>query len=763
MIEPSDLVCLYQEKDLELLAKGGRQVFEADLPTIAGLRHMLLHKAVIRDGEGLIGLVGVLHDVTERRMAEAAAARVRDELEAQTRDLGGELEQVGRRLADETARRERLESELRRVGRFLETLLAGTRDGVSVLAPDMTVISVNQAMRSLYANSGDLVGRKCHEVYHGFNAPCQDCPALRAMATRKLAISVVPMDQNGSPGGWVELFCYPLADDDGTVTGVLEIVRDVTVGRKLEAELAAALERAEAASQAKGAFLASMSHEIRTPLNAVLGYVQLMLGDVLEPRQRERLAVVEESAAALLSIINDILDYSKIEAGRMELKTESFDLRRCLDAVLKEQEVLAREKGLSLLLDIGAGVPETVSGDGLRLRQILRNLVNNAVKYTERGHVSLSVSIVEPDGEALAAGAAVSLRFAVEDTGVGIPAAQQKTIFDSFTQVDGGLTRRQAGTGLGLAICRRLAGLMGGRVQVQSMPGRGSVFWLECPFGAAAGGPESRGEAPAAPACGIVPPRLRILLVEDNRVNRVFASDLLESRGHEVIVAENGRAALEYLAVHPVDVVLMDIQMPVLDGLAATRAIRAGHMGIEPGLPVIGLSAYAMDHERERFLAAGLDDYIIKPIDVQTFFAVVSRVLARRGRAPSAAGSPGPTRPEDVLDTRGIDVQYRGKAGLLTRVGREFVASVPEQLDALAAAMRSGDLAACERVAHTLKGNAAMFGASVMRSLAAEAEQAAASGDADRVRSLAPALGEACRAVAEGMDVLLCRLKERAS
>jgi|GEM_PF-1349485 len=763
VVECPDLIRLYQEKDAELLARGGRQAYEADLPTVAGRRRMLIHKAVVRDAEGgenVVGIVSLLHDITERKLVEAAAARVRADLEAETQRLAGELERTGQRLAVETTRRERLESELRRVGRFMDTVLSGIRDGVCVLSPDMTVVSVNRAMRTFYAGDGDLVGRKCYEAYQGLDTPCQECPALRALATRKLAVSVVPMDERGDPGGWAELFCYPLVDDDGVVTGVIEIVRDVTVGRKLEAELAAALERAEAASQAKGAFLANMSHEIRTPLNAVLGYVQLMLGDALEARQRERLAVVEESAAALLSIINDILDYSKIEAGRMELKAESFDLPRCLDAVMKEQEVLARDKGLELALDIGADVPRAVSGDGLRLRQILRNLVNNAVKYTEKGSVSLAVSIADRLWPPGGTGGRALLRFAVADTGVGIPAGQLATIFDSFTQVDGGLTRRQAGTGLGLAICRRLAGLMGGGVRVESVPGQGSVFWLECPFDVAPAVVSRHAAGLVDARRGSLPPRLRILLVEDNRVNRVFASDLLESRGHEVVVAENGRLALEYLAVQAVDVVLMDIQMPVLDGLAATRAIRAGHMDIDPGLPIIGLSAYAMDQERERFLAAGFDDYIIKPIDIEIFFSVVGRALARRGRSPVLGGASGRARPEEVLDTKGIDAQYRGKAGLLTRVGREFVASVPEQLEALGAAMRDGDLVSCERVAHTLKGNAAMFGAAAMRALAAEAEQAAASGDADRVRVLAPALGEACRAVAEGMDELLCRLEK---
>ena len=758
----AELAGLYEEKDAELLARGGRQIYEAPLPTTAGLRHVIFHKAALRDSDGeggLAGLVAVLLDVTDRKRAEAAAGKVREELEAGLAERDAALARLREELAVEEAVRERLAGESRRTTRFLETVLSGVQDGVCVLTPELTVVTANRALCTLYAGSGELVGRKCHEVYHQLAVPCSDCPSLRALATRKLAISVVPKNDGSGDVGWVELFCYPLLDDVGTVAGVVEIVRDVTTGKKLEAELAAALERAEAASHAKGAFLANMSHEIRTPLNAVLGYVQLMLRDHLESRQRERLAVVEESAATLLSIINDILDYSKIEAGRMEIKAESFDLPRCLDAVVKEQEVMARNKGLELALEIGPELPRDVRGDGLRLRQILRNLVNNAVKYTDKGGVTLRAGLRDraraPDGH----GERVTLRFSVIDTGVGIPASQLATIFDSFTQVDGGLTKRQAGTGLGLAICRRLAGLMGGDVHVESTPGTGSVFWLECPFDVAQPAGSRLAGVSFPSARGSLPSQLRILLVEDNRVNRIFASDLLESRGHEVVMAENGRIALEYLATHAVDVVLMDIQMPVMDGLAATRAIRAGHMDIDPGLPVVGLSAYAMDQERERFLAAGLDDYIIKPIDVEAFFTVVGRVLARRGRTPVRDGQTGPARAELVLDTVGLCTQYRGKAGLLTRVGREFVASVPEQLETLSAAMRDGDLSVCERVAHTLKGNAAMFGAATMRALAAEAEVAASSGDAARVRSLAPALTDACQAVVAGMDAFLGRLE----
>jgi len=758
-VHPPELAQVYAEKDRELLRRGGRQVYETTLNTDAGLRHVIVRKSLFRDEDGkAAGIIAMVLDITERKRAEVAASKVRDDLEAGIARHADELREANRRLLAEAAERQRVAAELRRSSAFLETVLNAIQDGICVLGPDMTIIKVNQAMCALYGEAETLAGRQCHAVYRNLSVPCEHCPSLRALATGKLAIGVVPKMEDGAETGWMELYCYPLFREDGAVTGVVEIVRDVTARKKLEAELAAALERAEAGSQAKGAFLANMSHEIRTPLNAVLGYVQLMLRDHLEAHQRERLAVVEESATALLSIINDILDYSKIEAGRLELKAEPFDLVRCLEAVVKEQEVLARNKGLELRLKVDPDLPRTVRGDGLRLRQILRNLVNNAVKYTEKGGVTVSACVEAPGAEHPGGTDRVTVRLAVADTGQGIPKAEQATLFDSFTQVDSGLTRRQAGTGLGLAICRRLAGLMGGLVGMESQPGQGSVFWLACPF------PVSRAEATPAPGLsletgtGELPP-LRILLVEDNRINRIYAADLLTSRGHAVVLAENGRAALEYLAKSDADVVLMDIQMPVMDGLTATRAIRAGQLGIDPHLPVVGLSAYAMDQERERFLAAGLDDYIIKPFGEETFFAVMRRVLARHGRPLVRKAAPAePASAACGLDLGGLALRYRDKRELLVRVGREFLASIPRQITALDKALDTTDLAVCERVAHTLKGNAAMFGAGDMRALAAQAEAAAAVGDIAAVQGLRDPLVAACRLVTENMETFLSRL-----
>jgi len=391
---PAEQAAVHIGKDRELIHRGGRQFYETSLETAIGQRHVLLRNSLFRDGDGNVaGIIGIALDITERKQAEVAATRIRSDLEAGLARHAEELREANSRLTAEVAERQRIEVELRRSTLFLESVLNAIQDGICVLGPDMTVLKANKAMRMLYAKHGEPEGQKCHAAFRSQPSPSAKCPFHHTLSTGKLAICSVPKLDGDEAVGWLEIYSYPLFAEDGAVSGVTEIVRDVTARKKLESELAAALELAEAGSQAKGAFLANMSHEIRTPLNAVLGYVQLMLHDSLESRQRERLTVVEESAATLLSIINDILDYSKIEAGRMEIKAEPFDLMRCLEAVIREQEVLARDKGLELTLDCDPGLPRVVRGDGLRLRQILRNLVNNAVKYTEKGGVTVTAAL----------------------------------------------------------------------------------------------------------------------------------------------------------------------------------------------------------------------------------------------------------------------------------------------------------------------------------------------------------------------------------
>ncbi|MBX3601260.1 MAG: response regulator [Rubrivivax sp.] len=419
----------------------------------------------------------------------------------------------------------------------------------------------------------------------------------------------------------LRLLAQAVEPERGADGGTLWICEDITERIQLTRHLEASRSRAEEASHAKSQFLANMSHELRTPLNALLGLARLLQqGAGSRQRRREYLDLMADSAQGLSSIVSDILDLSKIEAGRLDIDVKPMDLHHLARSLHRSFSVLSRASELDFGLHIDPGVPAVVEGDPLRVRQILANFINNALKFTTTGSVQIRIG--------RAAGS--NVRLAVHDTGPGFDDATRQRLFLPFSQADESTTRRFGGTGLGLSICRELAALMGGAVGADSVPGQGSVFWAELPLPPSAR-PPSASDFAGLDAAALAD--LNVLVVEDNDVNMMICVALLEQRGARVVQAADGRLALRAVREHAargraIDLVLMDLQMPVMGGLVATRLLRMEHNRFE--LPIIGLSAVAFAAERAEAMAAGMNDFVVKPIEPRKLERAILRAVAER-------------------------------------------------------------------------------------------------------------------------------------
>jgi PAS domain S-box-containing protein len=444
---------------------------------------------------------------------------------------------------------------------------------------------------------------------------------------------------------WMSTTKAPMFQRNGQVSGIAGISRDITALKATEQELQRAKASAESANRVKSEFLTTVSHEMRTPMNAILGMAGVLVESELPKEHLDYVRIVQKAGAHLLVLINDILDLSKIESGHLELESIAFDLHALLESIIELLRAQARDRGLQLTLEIRPGVPSRLVGDPHRLRQILDNLVGNALKFTKQGSVTLRV---EPDPE----GAAGSLRFNVVDTGIGIPADKIDIIFERFTQADSSITRKYGGTGLGLAISKGLAELMKGRIGCASEMGKGSTFSLTVPF-------ETRPAFEASPLTEPLAslgtrlagqePAPRVLIVDDLEDNVMLLEVYLKDCGFELEVAENGQVAVEKVMAHRPDLVLMDLQMPVMDGFEATRAIRRWEAETQsPPIPILALTAHTRAEHAHTSQEAGCTEHLTKPIERTALLAAIFRHLHGEGRVSPPPGIDG--RPPSYLE-----------------------------------------------------------------------------------------------------------------
>jgi two-component system sensor histidine kinase/response regulator len=756
-----------------------------------------------------------------------------------------------------------LEQELERERRFLNRLANTLGEGVYALDNDGVCIFVNDEAVALLGWEKDaLLGKHIHDIIHyqrenGEPLPAEQCPIKLVNKT----LQTYHCDheyfiRKSGEGFPVEVTSAPLVYS-GVATGSVAVFKDISQRRQDELARREALQKAEAATQAKSEFLANMSHEIRTPMNAIIGLSHLALTTELDKQQRGYVEKIQASSRNLLGIINDILDFSKIEAGRLQIESVQFGLDQLLREVYDLNQVRAEDKGLSFSIRRGFDIPDQLLGDPVRIHQILTNLVSNAIKFTERGSVTVELALKQLQGQAL------RLALTVRDTGVGISEEHQKTLFDAFTQGDSSTTRKYGGTGLGLSICRQLTALIGGSIEFESTPGRGTCFCVELPLQVASEKPEPReklegkrilllggdrlyqeqlkrfglsytaypldrvslAEIPEqldkdpADAIVIVDPQdnrfglldylaslrervpaveqlpaiiftsprnarvlanglagfdihtssdlatpstlfdtlqavlqphleapkephqlsyamaqahvrgLNVLLAEDNPINTEVARAMLEKMGASVLCAANGQEALDLLEEHRFDIVLMDVQMPVMDGYTAVRHIRRESRFDE--LPVIALTAHAMSGDRERSLEAGMNDHITKPIDPDQLF----ETLVKWGRVPmfpvpgkrniEEAQDEAVTQPSDLpgLNVSAALARVSGDMALYLNLLQQFTGRYADLCVQVERLLGQPDLSALNAYAHGLKGVCGTLGAHGLQAVAAELEQ----------------------------------------
>jgi PAS domain S-box-containing protein len=625
------------------------------------------------------------------------------------------------------------EEALRQSEERFRQIVTHAGEGIGVVDAGGRVQFANPAAETIFGVPlNGLVGRSLME----FLTPEESRRVLEESANRRAGLENCYELEILRPDGatrHILVTAVPDVTGEGQFTGSLAVIRDITARKRADAELIEANRYLKEASIAKSEFLANMSHEIRTPMNGVIGMTGLLLDTELNDEQRRYVGIVRSSGESLLEIINDILDFSKIEAGKLGLETLDFDLQDLLDDFAATLAVRAHEKGLEFLCSADPAAPTLLRGDPGRLRQILTNLAGNAVKFTHKGEVAVRVSLVEERETEC------RLRFSVRDTGIGIPKEKLGVLFAKFSQADASTTRKYGGTGLGLAISKQLAELMGGEAGVESKEGQGSEFWFTARLGKQPEGAREESRSPADLRGVRVPIvndsdashetlRLfagleqRILLAEDNITNQQVALGILKKLGLRADAVANGAEAIKALESIPYDLVLMDVQMPMMDGLEAARRIRSPESKVRNhAIPIIAMTAHAMQGDRERCLEAGMNDYVSKPVSPQALAEVLACWLPLPSTAPV------------VFDRAGMLERLMQDEDLARVVTESFLDDIPRQIEALRGYVEAWDAPGAERQAHTIKGSSANVSGEALRALAAEMEKAGQAGDLDSV------------------------------
>ena len=647
--------------------------------------------------------------------------------------VGGKLHFTGI-IRDVTTRIKSRANELSALTKF-EEVVTSALDAIVVIDEKGAIVEFNPAAEQIFGfNRSDVIGTDMGQTIvppHHRDAHAQGMKHYLKTGEGPVLNQRIEIDAVTADGRsiMIELAIKEWVSESGSL--FFGYMRDITSRKAQEAELVEAKERAEVANRAKANFLAMMSHEIRTPLNGVLGILTLLSESVRRPENKKLIATARRSGKSLLTIINDILDFSKLEAGKLDLEVISFHTEVLIDSVHSLVRQQANQKGLELKFNIAKDVPRVLLGDQDRIRQVLLNLVWNAVKFTDAGSIAITV---ENKGTA----SSPNIAFKVSDTGIGVPEDRRHELFTEFATVDPSYARKFGGTGLGLSICKALTAAMDGEIGYQNNEDKGSIFWFELPLPEGDEGSVIDDDQvdDASDVLADLEP-LRLLLAEDNGTNQLVVGNMLERLGCAVDIVSNGQEAIDGILARDYDAILMDVSMPEMDGIEATKHIR-GMDGTKNNVPIIALTAYALDEDRQRVLAAGMNDFVAKPISrIELARAIARQVAISRGVESQGENQEETSQAifdEDVLNVILADMDDEVSAKVLTEMQKD----IERHIDAMKEAVLSSDEEAFERATHGIKGVSGTFGASELSRVASEANTLIRKNQKDTAFGLAP-------------------------